>query len=171
MPANVTVHHDLMLGHRCTCTQCITARENIVIQNLNSKIGAPSTMNDKINVPEDNSKGIHPSGVQAVPTMKVPRLSTPHHFLDAASACLGSRGEQYDSPTGERSMGRTVHAFNAITGHTLTEAEGWLLLQTLKDVRQWATINTIHEDSALDGVAYSALKCEALANGRTSNPK
>lgn len=87
------------------------------------------------------------------------------HFLQAAIDVQAERGKQYDTPNGERSMGRTVQAFNAITGRDLTEAEGWLLLQVLKDVRQWQNPGKFHEDSALDCVAYSSLKAEALANG------
>jgi hypothetical protein len=85
-------------------------------------------------------------------------------FLQAAIDTQAERGKQYDSPEGERSMGRTVQAFNAITGRDLTEAEGWLLLQTLKDVRQWQNPDKYHHDSALDGVAYASLKAEALCN-------
>lgn len=86
-------------------------------------------------------------------------------FLQAAIDTQAERGKQYDSPEGERSMGRTVAAFNAITGRDLTEAEGWLLLQLLKDVRQWQNPNNYHHDSALDGVAYASLKAEALSAG------
>lgn len=82
--------------------------------------------------------------------------------LNAAMSLLSSRGEQYDSPGGERSMGQAVTAFNAITGRDLAEAEGWLLLQVLKDVRQWQRPK-YHQDSAHDCVAYAALKAEALA--------
>lgn len=83
-------------------------------------------------------------------------------FLQSAIDVQAERGQQYDSPEGERSMGRTVAAFNAITGRGLTEAEGWLLLQVLKDVRQWQNPGQYHHDSALDGVAYASLKAEAL---------
>lgn len=86
-------------------------------------------------------------------------------FLQAAIDTQAERGKQYDSPEGERSMGRTVQAFNAITGRDLTEAEGWLLLQVLKDVRQWQNPDKYHHDSALDGVAYASLKAEALSTG------
>lgn len=86
-------------------------------------------------------------------------------FLQAAIDTQAERGKQYDSPEGERSMGRTVQAFNAITGHNLTEAAGWLLLQLLKDVRQWQNPDKYHRDSALDGVAYASLKAEALSAG------
>lgn len=90
-------------------------------------------------------------------------------FLDQAASIMQSRSEQYDQPQGERSMGRTVDAFNIITGHNLTEAEGWLLMQFLKDVRQWQAPE-FHRDSAEDGVAYAALKAEALARGPKKEP-
>jgi len=85
-----------------------------------------------------------------------------HEFLGKAQALMEERGKQYDAQDGERSMWRTVEAFNAITGRNLTEAEGWLLLQILKDVRQWQN-TSYHADSAEDCVAYAALKAEALS--------
>jgi len=87
---------------------------------------------------------------------------TASQFLRSADAILTERGTNYDNPQGERSMGKTVAVFNIITGHNITEAEGWLFMQGLKDVRQW-TAPTYHQDSAEDSVAYSALKAEALA--------
>lgn len=103
------------------------------------------------------------SAVSTLATRLAVKDST--YFLQAAIDVQAERGKQYDAPGGERSMGRTVQAFNAITGRDLTEAEGWLLLQVLKDVRQWQNPDKFHEDSALDGVAYSSLKAEALAAG------
>lgn len=87
-----------------------------------------------------------------------------HEFLGKAQALMLERGKQYDKPEGERSMGTAVTAFNTITGQSLTEAEGWLLLQVLKDVRQWQNPASYHADSAEDCVAYAALKAEALAS-------
>lgn len=89
---------------------------------------------------------------------------TASEFLTRADELMQQRGAQYDKPAGERSMSRTVAAFNAIAGRDLTEAEGWLLLQTLKDVRQWQSPE-FHRDS----VAYAALKAEALAAARNEN--
>jgi hypothetical protein len=83
-------------------------------------------------------------------------------FLYRAAEIMESRGKQYDQEGGERSMGKTVAAFNTITGRDLTEAEGWLLLLVLKDLRQWQRPG-YHADSADDCVAYAALKAEALA--------
>jgi len=96
----------------------------------------------------------------------MPQINPPtaHDFLVKANELMAQRGQTYDQPTGERSMGKTVVAFNAITGQTLTEAEGWLLLQLLKDARQWSRTE-YHADSAEDGVSFSALKAEALAKG------
>lgn len=83
-----------------------------------------------------------------------------YDFLEDAADLLSQRGQQYDGLK-ERSMGKTIACFNLITGHELKESEGWLLMQLLKDVRQW-TKEDYHHDSALDCIAYSALKAEAL---------
>ncbi len=83
-------------------------------------------------------------------------------FLEQAAKHMCERAATYNKPEGERSMENAVTAFNIITGHTLTEADGWLLMQVLKDVRQWSR-PTFHRDSAEDCVAYAALKAEALA--------
>lgn len=84
-------------------------------------------------------------------------------FLQQAQDLMAERGKQYDADDEqeERSMGKAVAAFNAITGQNLSEPEGWLLMQVLKDVRQWSA-PSYHQDSAEDGVAYSALKAESL---------
>lgn len=110
----------------------------------------------------DNSTQCEASATLSLTARVEPKNST--YFLQAAIDVQAERGKQYDSPGGERSMGRTVQAFNAITGRDLTEAEGWLLLQVLKDVRQWQNPDKFHEDSALDCVAYASLKAEALAS-------
>lgn len=81
-------------------------------------------------------------------------------LLNKAAAIMDERGKQYDKPEGERSMSKCVQAFNTITGQNLTEAEGWLLLQVLKDVRLWQRPG-YHQDSAEDCIAYAALKAEA----------
>ena len=50
-------------------------------------------------------------------------------LLVRAREHMDARASQYDKPEGERSMGKAVEAFNAITGRDLSEPEGWLLLQ------------------------------------------
>jgi len=83
-----------------------------------------------------------------------------HEFLGKAQALMLERGKQYDKPEGERSMARTVQAFNAITGQDLTESEGWMLMAVLKQVRLF-TRPGFHADSAEDAVAYVSLLAEA----------
>lgn len=85
-------------------------------------------------------------------------------FLRQGADVLAERGKEYDKPEGERSMQRCVSAFEIITGKRITEAEGWLFMQILKDVRQWQNPGRYHEDSAVDCVNYSALKAEALSS-------
>jgi len=84
-------------------------------------------------------------------------------FLFQAGKTMEDRGKSYDKggDEEEHSMGRTVEMFNIVTGHALTESEGWLMLALLKLVRQWST-DTYHHDLALDSVAYTALMAEAL---------
>ncbi len=90
--------------------------------------------------------------------------NTAHGFLRRSGDIMEERGKTYDQEGGERSMARTITAFNAITGMDMKESDGWLLMQLLKDSRQWSAPK-FHQDSADDCVAYAALKAEALANG------
>ena len=97
-------------------------------------------------------------------TPSMPDVQAPE-LLGRAARHMHDRAATYDAPGGERSMGKAVAAFNAITGHNLTESEGWLLLQVLKDVRLF-TRSDYHADSAEDCIAYAALKAEAKGSGR-----
>ena len=86
--------------------------------------------------------------------------TTAPQLLNKAAAIMEMRGKQYDKEGGERSMSATVQAFNVITGKTITEAQGWLLMALLKMVRDNQK-QTPHEDSIEDLVAYSSLYGEA----------
>ena len=90
-------------------------------------------------------------------------LSHAKQFLKKALEVQDSRANEYDTDAEEeRNMGKIVRAFNAITGHTLTEAEGYLFMETLKNVRLFGA-PSFHEDSAVDGISYASLKAEAKA--------
>lgn len=86
--------------------------------------------------------------------MKAPEI------LTRSAEIMAERAKQYDSPQGERSMGKAVAAFNAITGQELSEANGWLLMALLKMVRDNTTTEP-HADSINDLVAYGALYGES----------
>ena len=94
-----------------------------------------------------------------------PEPRTAQDIVQAAVAHMDNRAATYDQPQGERSMARAVAAFNAITGQSLAESDGWLFLQLLKDARQWSRPD-YHQDSAEDCIAYAALKAEALESGK-----
>lgn len=80
---------------------------------------------------------------------------------------MEDRAATYDKPEGERSMGKTVAAFNAITGQALTEEQGWLFMGLLKMVRSQQ--GAFRADNYEDLAAYAALQGECAAATR-SNP-
>ena len=86
--------------------------------------------------------------------------TTANQLLNKASTLMEQRGQQYDQPAGERSMGKAVAAFNAITGQSLTESNGWLLMAILKMVRDNQR-ELPHQDSIEDLIAYCALYGES----------
>lgn len=94
--------------------------------------------------------------------MKAPDIlkKSAQHMLDRAAT--------YDKPEGERSMAKTVQAFNAITGRDITTAEGWLMLAVLKQVRAFQNPGKPHVDSLEDGPAYLALMAEEMLSGGVS---
>ena len=85
-------------------------------------------------------------------------------LLGRAALHMHERASTYDKPEGERSMGKVVQAFNAITGRDLTESEGWMFMQQVKLVRLF-TRSDYHADSAEDNIAYAALLAEAKGKG------
>ena len=83
-------------------------------------------------------------------------------LLEQGKNIMQQRGAEYETDGNqERSFNAVAVAFNAITGKDLTAAEVALLLQVLKDVRQWSQ-DRLHEDSVIDCVNYAALKGEEL---------
>lgn len=90
-------------------------------------------------------------------------MKTAKDYLQACIKVQKERGEQYDSQgTGERSFAACATAYNAITGNDLQGSDICLILQILKDVRQYSNPARIHEDSLLDKVSYSSLHVEEL---------
>lgn len=94
-------------------------------------------------------------------------LHTAHDLLAEAAEIMEERGKQYDQEGGERSMAKTVSAFNIITGHQLSEADGWMFMDVLKSVRLFSVRDETHADSVKDKIAYAALLGEcAMRKGR-----
>jgi hypothetical protein len=80
-------------------------------------------------------------------------------ILRHAADLIEQRGKQRDSENGERSMGKTVAAFNAIYGTELTETQGWHFMELLKMVR--SAYGEYVADDYEDKVAYAALAAES----------
>lgn len=91
-------------------------------------------------------------------------MTNAHAILSAAQGHMKDRAATYDKPKGERSMAATVEAFKAVTGHCLTEEQGWLFMALLKAVRSQQ--GAYRADSYEDGAAYFALAGEAAARDR-----
>lgn len=97
---------------------------------------------------------------QPVETKEVTAAS----MLQSALGHMEDRAKTYDTPGGERSMGKTVAAFNIITGLQLSEEQGWLFMEILKQVRSQQ--GNYRSDSYEDLVAYAALRGECAARER-----
>lgn len=87
-------------------------------------------------------------------------------LLEKAAGHLKDRAETYDKPDGERSIGATVAAFNAVTGDGLMNSEerGWLFMAILKMVRSQQ--GNYRADNYEDLAAYGALMGEAACDER-----
>ncbi len=104
-----------------------------------------------------------------LPHVELPPASpTAWQFLHDAAHDIASRAQLRDQPTGERSMARTVAAFNAMFGEAiraadgqLTEEQGWMFMELLKMSRGAA--GNYHQDDHADRVSYAALAAEAAA--------
>ena len=80
-------------------------------------------------------------------------------FLTAAAKHMDDRAATRDCPNGERSMGRAVNMYNAMTGGNMTEEQGWKFMVLLKLAR--SAQGECNPDDFEDAAAYAALAGEA----------
>ena len=91
-------------------------------------------------------------------------------ILIEATATITERGVQRDAAaSGERSMAKTVAAFNGLTGRDLTEKEGWFFMTVLKMARSMNG-KSPRRDDFVDGAAYFALAGESVLPTPTPAP-
>jgi hypothetical protein len=93
-----------------------------------------------------------------------PVTKTAAQIVQQAADEIAQRGQLRDKSSGERSMKRTVDAFNGLLGRpALTEQEGWLFMCVLKMAR--ATAGKHHLDDYTDLAGYAGLagECGELA--------
>ena len=81
-------------------------------------------------------------------------------YLNRSIATLAQRAKTYDSPAGEKSIGKTVRVFNALTQHNLSDQDGWLFMLCLKLSRSQQG-GEFQSDTFVDLASYAALMGEA----------
>jgi len=88
-------------------------------------------------------------------------------LLERAASTIEQRAAERDAGS-ERSMAQAVELFESLTGHHLTETDGWLFMVCLKLSRSRA--GGFVEDDYLDAAAYVALAGESAARRRGGTP-
>lgn len=85
----------------------------------------------------------------------------PEQILTTAAKNIALRAQIRDRGS-ERSMLRTVRTFNALTGHSLDEHDGWVFMAILKFARAYG--GAFHADDYIDAASYAALAGECAAH-------
>lgn len=85
-------------------------------------------------------------------------------LLNEAARILESRGQERDKEQGERTIPQLVTVFNALTGHNLSNEDGWTFMLLLKLVRMRGGVHK--DDDYLDAIGYSALLAEEAIRNR-----
>lgn len=115
---------------------------------------------------EDRIDPIGQNGNEGLHYQSAPKSAA--DFLSDGLAILTERGNQYGSEGRECSFPQVAQAFTAITGKPLVGSDVCLILALVKQVRQYAQPDRFHQDSAVDGVNYTALQAEQLKRERLS---
>ena len=95
-------------------------------------------------------------------------MTTPSDVLRAAAQHMEERASTYDTPGGERSMGKTVAMFNELCNNNVTIEQGWMFMAILKMVRSQQ--GNFKLDNYEDLAAYAALAAEGAADAREVRP-
>lgn len=101
-------------------------------------------------------------------TAAIHRPTTAADILQLGLATLEQRGRDRDQPDGERTMPSVVRAFEALTGHRVTEQQGWLFMALIKVKRSQSGAPDL--DHYVDGANYFALAGESALAARAPQP-
>lgn len=94
--------------------------------------------------------------------MFMPEKRSAPDILKRAAQHMEDRAAARDQPGGERSMARTVAAYNALTGQRMSERDGWMFMVCLKAARACTTPTGIADDYE-DLAAYAGLAGESVS--------
>ena len=92
------------------------------------------------------------------------QLPTAADFLRAGLKHMEDRARTHDTPNGERSIPKTVAAFNIICDSEMTDEEGWMFMGLLKKVR--SVQGEFNADNYEDEASFSGLRGECAARER-----
>ena len=79
-------------------------------------------------------------------------------FIEMALNAIQERASLRDSESGERSMATIAEIYNAATGSSMTERQGWLMMISVKLGRM--AKGRHHADDYTDLIGYAALAGE-----------
>lgn len=88
-------------------------------------------------------------------------LPTAAEFLRAGLRHMDERAVTHDAAEGERSMRQATAMFNMLTGHSVSETQGWKFMACLKLVR--SEHGDFNADDYEDGASYMGLAGESHA--------
>lgn len=91
--------------------------------------------------------------------------NTARWWLEKAIDVQKDRASEYDKEE-ERSASNVAKIFNILRDKDLTEADVFLILQILKQVRYCQNFDNPHQDSLLDNVSYASLFAEAAMRSK-----
>ncbi len=139
------------------CQKIVTARHR-----------CPSPTRGAVPVIENQTEGHYPHVKPEAFHRVAPATPSAPSLLRQGVDAMTDRAASRDNE-GERSMMKTIKAFNAFTDRDLTEEEGWLFMVCLKEARSMNGSKKIADDYA-DGAAYFALQGEcALREQQAAN--
>lgn len=134
----------------------IAEYDEVFDADLISRIGQEIQPEDYIVTPEEEEELNRMEKKQKVTAADIVKAGIKH---------LEDRASTYDQPEGERSIGATVKAFNAITnGRMDSEEKGWLFMVLLKAVRSQQ--GDFKMDNYEDGSMYFGLMGESAREER-----
>jgi hypothetical protein len=102
-----------------------------------------------------------------VPVVQTAQVDLAHEFLEDAVSTMKARAILRDKPTGERTAAQIAEVFNALSGHSLTEADVWQLMIVLKLVR--ARNGAYLKDDYIDLAAYAGLLGQSESENKERN--
>lgn len=141
---------------QCKIIDCLAPAEDG--EDFCASCGFVFTSTHKAQDQKGTSVSVGPSGPFHERSQKTP-VPMADDLLHAAAGHMTDRASIYDAPGGERSMAKTVVAFNALTGHQLSETHGWIMMALLKIAR--ANQGEFKLDNYEDLIAYTALAGES----------